>query len=154
MQVIDTRGHARRHVSLYFPQLEALFCGDVLFALGCGRLFDGSAEEMWLSLTRLRALPPNTRVCCGHDYTAGNLRFVRSLKGIEEEGERVIAALEQARAHAPDDQTAGLPTRLKDERCANPFLLADDENFLRANDILLPAGAEAFGELRKRKDRF
>ena len=154
MQVIDTPGHARRHVSLYFPQLEALFCGDVLFALGCGRLFDGSAEEMWLSLTRLRTLPPNTRVCCGHDYTAGNLRFVRSLKGIEEEGERVIAALEQARAHAPEDQTAGLPTRLKDERCANPFLLADDENFLRANDILLPAGAEAFGELRKRKDRF
>ena len=79
---------------------------------------------------------------------------MRSLKGIEEEGERVIAALEQARAHAPEDQTAGLPTRLKDERCANPFLLADDENFLRANDILLPAGAEAFGELRKRKDRF
>ena len=154
MQVIDTPGHALRHVSLYFPQLKSLFCGDVLFALGCGRLFDGSAEEMWLSLTRLRALPPDTRVCCGHDYTAGNLRFLRSLKGLSAEGERVVATLEQARARAPADQTAGLPTCLKDEISANPFLLAGDESFLRANDIACPAGAEGFKELRKRKDMF
>ncbi len=154
MQVIDTPGHAMHHVSLYFPALEALFCGDVLFALGCGKLFDGSAEEMWRSLTRLRALPPETKVCCGHDYTAGNLRFVRSLKGFSEAGERVVKALEQARAHTPDNQAAGLPTRLKDEICANPFLLASDETFLRANDISHPAGAKAFQELRKRKDLF
>ena len=154
MQVIDTPGHALQHVSLYFPQLEALFCGDILFALGCGRLFDGTAEEMWQSLTKLRALPPETLVCCGHDYTAGNLRFLRSLKGISEEGERVIAALESTRAAAPDNPAAGLPTRLKSELCANPFLLANDETFLRANNITQPAGVEAFAELRKRKDRF
>ena len=154
MQVIETLGHALNHVSLYFPQLKALFCGDVLFVLGCGRLFDGSAEEMWQSLLSLRALPPDTRVYCGHDYTTGNLRFVRSLKGFSDEGERVITALETTRAAMPDDQAAGLPSRLKDEACANPFMLADDASFLRANDISQPAGAEAFKELRRRKDRF
>ena len=154
IQVLDTPGHARGHVSLYVPALEALFCGDVLFALGCGRLFDGSAEEMWRSLTKITALPPETRICCGHDYTTGNLRFVRTLKGFSAEGERVIETLAQTRARAREDQAAGLPTLLKDELSANPFLLASDETFLRANDITHPAGAKGFQELRRRKDLF
>ena len=155
--VLYTPGHAFNHVSLYCQELDALFSGDVLFALGCGRLFDGSAQEMWGSLTRLRSLPAQTLVCGGHDYISGNLRFISTLKGLSEEGKRVLANIEQARAQAKSAGNShigvSLPTQLGDEVKANPFLLADDAEFLKANAITASPGVEAFAEIRKRKDR-
>ncbi len=157
MRVIYTPGHALNHVSLYFAELDAIFSGDVLFALGCGRLFDGSAQEMWGSLTKLSKLPAQTLVCGGHDYLAGNLRFVNSLKGIGEQGKRVIENIELAREKKKSEGKSplgvGLPTRLGDEILANPFLLATDSDFLQANGITASLGAEAFAEIRRRKDR-
>ncbi len=158
MEVIDTPGHAFNHISLFFPALEALFCGDVLFTLGCGRLFDGTAQEMWSSLKKLRNLPPQTLVCSGHDYTTANLKFINSLKGLGREGIDTITKLETTRKDARDNKQpvlgVGLPTRIGDEICANPFLLADDSDFLKANGISKTAGVESFAEIRRRKDIF
>lgn len=157
LRVIYTPGHAFNHISLYCQELEALFSGDVLFALGCGRLFDGSAQEMWSSLKKLRGLPPQTLVCGGHDYLGGNLRFVNSLQGIGEQGKRLISEIEKAREKVKSDGKSqigiGLPTKLGDEMKSNPFLLADDADFLKANSITASTDVEAFAEIRRRKDR-
>ena len=121
-EVIETPGHTRGHVSFFFPATPALFCGDTLFSLGCGRLLEGSASEMHDSLLRLSALPGETLVCCGHEYTAANARFA-------------VAALPQnaavaALAAAVTKRRAGgqptVPVRLDLERATNPFLLAPD----------------------------
>ncbi|WP_428394079.1 hydroxyacylglutathione hydrolase [Lichenicoccus sp.] len=118
--VIETSGHTRGHISFFFAQTPALFCGDTLFSLGCGRLLEGSAQEMHDSLVRISGLPDDTLICCGHEYTQANARFA-------------LAALPHnqalaAQARQIDQQRAeGLPTvpaRLGAERSTNPFLLA------------------------------
>ena len=78
-QVIETHGHTSGHIAFYFPQIRALFCGDTLFSLGCGRLFEGTAAQLWHSLTALRALPDETLVYCGHEYTEANAKFERPI---------------------------------------------------------------------------
>ena len=121
-EVIETPGHTRGHISYFFAQTPALFCGDTLFSLGCGRLLEGSAAEMYDSLARLAALPDDTLVCCGHEYTASNARF--ALAALPENAKLAEQAASIARQRA-----AGMPTvpvRLGLERETNPFLLARD----------------------------
>lgn len=119
-EVIETPGHTRGHVSFFFPATPALFCGDTLFSLGCGRLLEGTPVEMHDSLARLAALPDDTLVCCGHEYTEANARFaLAALPGnvlLAEQAGRI------ARLRAEGAPT--LPFRLGDERTTNPFLLA------------------------------
>ena len=120
--VIKTPGHTRGHISFFFPATPALFCGDTLFSLGCGRLLEGSAAEMYHSLSRLAALPDETLICCGHEYTASNARF--ALAALPEN-----APLAQQARRISERRAEGLPTvpvRLGDERTTNPFLLARD----------------------------
>jgi hydroxyacylglutathione hydrolase len=135
-RVLETPGHTRGHIAYYVPEAKALFCGDTLFSLGCGRLFEGTAEEMFDSLQKLAALPEDTLVCCGHEYTASNARFALSVDAENAALKSRVAEVERLRA-------AGLPTvpsRLAEERAANPFLRAPD--------------AVAFARLRTKKDKF
>src|ERR1700712_4118530 len=121
-EVIDTPGHTRGHISFFFPATPALFCGDTLFSLGCGRLLEGSAAEMHGSLARLAALPDGTLICCGHEYTESNARFaLAALPGNKAVEER---AADVSRLRAAGTPT--VPTRLGLERTTNPFLLARD----------------------------
>ena len=121
-EVIDTPGHTRGHISFFFPDTPALFCGDTLFSLGCGRLLEGSPAEMYGSLARLAALPDETLVCCGHEYTASNAKF--ALAALPDNAALAEQAGRIAQLRAVGTPT--LPVRLGDERTTNPFLLARD----------------------------
>lgn len=135
-EVIDTPGHTRGHVAYFFASGPALLVGDTVFSLGCGRLIEGTAEEMFASLRRLAALPGETQVCCGHEYTLANARFALSLRPED-------AALKKRAAEAERCRALGhptVPTRLSEECRLNPFLLA-------------PTAAE-FARIRALKDKF
>ena len=121
-EVIETPGHTRGHISFFFPATPALFCGDTLFSLGCGRLLEGSAAEMHDSLRRLSALPGETLVCCGHEYTEANARF--ALAALPQNA--AVAAQAEAVAQRRAQGLATVPVRLDLERATNPFLLAPD----------------------------
>ncbi len=134
--VIDTPGHTRGHIAFYFGNGGVLLCGDTLFSLGCGRLIEGTAAEMFSSLEKLKELPGGTLVCCGHEYTENNARFALSV----DPGNAALAAYA---AKVKAMRAAGQPTvpsRLADELACNPFLRAPD--------------AARLAELRAAKDKF
>ena len=141
-RVIDTGGHTHGHISYYDAADGAAFVGDTLFALGCGRLFEGSAEQMWGSLSKLAALPDATTVYCAHEYTASNARFALS---VDPDPELKARAAEVFAAREKGEWT--VPTTIGLERATNPFLRAP---------LLRPelAPAEAFGAIRAAKDSF
>lgn len=120
--VIDTPGHTRGHVALYLSEAKAALVGDTLFSLGCGRLLEGTAEEMFGSLQRLNALPADTLVCCGHEYTESNARFALT---VEPDNGALRARAEQVRAFRAEGRPT-VPTTLAEERQTNPFLRARD----------------------------
>jgi hydroxyacylglutathione hydrolase len=119
-QVIETPGHTRGHISFFFPDGAILLPGDTLFSLGCGRLLEGTAAEMFASLRKLAALPPETLVCCGHEYTESNARFALHAMPENTALQQRAAWVTQKRAHGE----ATLPSRLGDECAENPFLIA------------------------------
>jgi hydroxyacylglutathione hydrolase len=134
--VIDTPGHTRGHVSYFFPKGAVLLCGDTLFSVGCGRLLEGTAEEMFSSLQKLSALPDETLVACGHEYTESNIRFA-----LTQEPENM--ALHGRALEVKQLRNAGqpsVPSLLAQERAVNPFLRA--------------ASARRLGEIRAAKDSF
>lgn len=149
-EVIFVPGHTRGHIAYWFAADKALFCGDTLFALGCGRLFEGTPQQMWPSLQRLRALPDDTRVYCAHEYTASNLRFALTVEqdnaALRQRGEQVTAL--RAR------QQPTVPSLLGEEKATNPFLRADRPSVAAA--VGLPPGdpVAVFAEVRRRKDVF
>ncbi|WP_182355790.1 hydroxyacylglutathione hydrolase [Komagataeibacter europaeus] len=121
-QVIATPGHTAGEVSYYFPDGPALFCGDTLFSMGCGRLFEGTPADMFASLQRIKALPDDTLICCGHEYTQSNARFALHVDPDN-------AALKKRAGQVADLRRRGLPTLpvpLSVERLTNPFLRAGD----------------------------
>ncbi len=149
-QVIATPGHTRGHIAYWFPQERALFCGDTLFALGCGRLFEGTPQQMWDSLQKLRALPDDTRVYCGHEYTQSNARFALTIEpGNADLQARARGVVETRRRGEPT-----IPSLLGDEKRTNPFLRADQPELHAAAG--LPGGdpVGAFAAVRSRKDAF
>ena len=135
-RVIETPGHTRGQINYFFADGEILLSGDTLFSLGCGRLIEGTAAEMFASLRRLAALPGGTRICCGHEYTESNARFALSA---DPDNAALKARAEQARRQRAAGSPT-LPSLLSDELAANPFL--------RARDVT------AFADLRARKDKF
>jgi len=154
-KVIETHGHTSGHIAFHFPQIKALFCGDTLFSLGCGRLFEGTAAQLWSSLQELRGLPDDTLIYCGHEYTEANAKFARAIdKNNVALQERADAAAELRRRGKPT-----LPALLGNEKRVNPFLRADDIEFHKA---LAKSGfpvhdadpAAILGSLRAAKDRF
>jgi hydroxyacylglutathione hydrolase len=135
-RVFDTPGHTRGHIVYWFEQDAALFVGDTLFALGCGRLFEGSPEQMWASLAKLAVLPPETRVYCAHEYTESNLRFALS---VAPDDPALLARGERVRARRAENLPT-VPSTLGEELATNPFLRA--------------GSAVRFAELRRAKDAF
>lgn len=121
-QVIDAGGHTLGHVAYHLPQAGLAFVGDALFALGCGRMFEGTAQQFWASLDRLRALPDATLIHCAHEYTAGNARF--AVHADPDNADLAAYAAEIAALRAEGKPT--IPARLGRERATNPFLRADD----------------------------
>lgn len=154
-EVIETHGHTSGGISFYFPQIKALFCGDTMFSLGCGRLFEGTAAEMWHSLSTLRALPDDTNVYCAHEYTEANAKFALAVDRNNPALLARVAEVGQLRAA----KKPTVPTLLGVEKKTNPFLRADDKEFQKAlGKIGLAAEgtdpAAIFGALRTAKDRF
>jgi hydroxyacylglutathione hydrolase len=153
--VIETHGHTSGHIAFYFPQIKALFCGDTLFSLGCGKLFEGTPTEMWTSLVALRNLPDDTLIYCGHEYTESNAKFAMALdKNNPDLKARVAEVTELRRKGLPT-----IPCLLGVEKKTNPFLRVDQPDFQK---VLEKSGLAAhgtdpaaiFGTLRAAKDRF
>lgn len=150
--VLAVPGHTTTHVA--FVGEGVLFCGDTLFSLGCGRLFEGTPAQMWASLSRLARLAPDTRVCCGHEYTLANAAFALA---VEPGNEALRKRSENARELRARGQST-LPSTIADERACNPFLRCDAPAVRSAVERRLgrpPAdGVETFAELRRWKDGF
>ncbi len=135
-QVIDTPGHTRGQINFFFADGAVLLSGDTLFSLGCGRLIEGTAAEMFASLRKLAALPPETLICCGHEYTESNARFALAVDPDNAALHEFVGKVEQLRAAGQPS----VPSVLADELKANPFLTAHD--------------AASFATLRAKKDKF
>ncbi len=149
-RVFEVPGHTSGHIAYWFGDDRALFCGDTLFALGCGRLFEGTAEQMWHSLLKLRALPDDTQVYCAHEYTQSNARFALSVDPGNEALRRYAARVDALRAEG----RATVPSLLGDEKMANPFLRADKSDMKQALGMEGAKDAEVFAGIRARKDNF
>ncbi|TWB21244.1 hydroxyacylglutathione hydrolase [Nitrospirillum amazonense] len=147
---IDVPGHTRGHIAFHGAEDAVLFSGDTLFSLGCGRLFEGTPDQMWHSLTRLRALPAETAVYCGHEYTAGNGRFALTL---EPDNADLAARMAEVTALRAQDLPT-LPTTLAIERATNPFLRADLPALAAAVGLDGQDPVAVFAEIRRRKDNF
>jgi hydroxyacylglutathione hydrolase len=149
-KVIEVPGHTRGHIAFWTDAGKAVFCGDTLFAMGCGRMFEGNADQMWRSLRRLKALPSDTRVYCGHEYTQTNARFALTVDA----GNRVLAdrAEEVARLRAAGRPT--IPSTIGLEIETNPFFRADDPAVARGVGLAGVDPVTVFAEVRLRKDNF
>jgi hydroxyacylglutathione hydrolase len=133
-----------------FDGERALFCADTLFSIGCGRVIEGTPTQMWASLLKLRALPDDTRVYCGHEYTLANIKFALSI-------EPANAALKARALEAERQRAAGqptVPTLLGEEKRANVFLRADAPEVAAAVGLAGKSAAEVFTEVRERKNNF
>ena len=147
-QVIDVGGHTNGHIAYHLPEAETAFVGDAVFALGCGRMFEGEAAQFWASLSRIKALPPATMLYCAHEYTASNARF--ALHADPDNAALQEYAAQIASLRAADKPT--VPTVLSRELATNPFLRADDaELAARWGGGDAPA---TFAALRAAKDSF
>ena len=148
-RVLETPGHTLDHVSYVFDADKALFAADTLFSIGCGRVFEGTYPMMWESLLKLRALPDDFSLYCGHEYTAANIKFALNV-------EPDNAAL-QARAEAVTRLRAAgkptIPSLLGDEKQANVFLRADDPAVAIKLRMKGASAPDVFGELRERKNK-
>ena len=148
--VIEVPGHTLGHVAYYFPQSAVVFTGDSLMALGCGRVFEGTMVQMWLSLQKLAALPPETLVCSGHEYTAANARFALT---IDPENPALISRAKAVYAARAKGQPT-VPSTLAEELATNPFLRAADPAVQARLGMTGADPADVFAEIRKRKDHF
>lgn len=148
--VYDTPGHTLGHVVFHFADDGVAFVGDTLFALGCGRLFEGTPEQMWHSLQKLRRWPDDTTLYCAHEYTQANARFALS---VEPDNAALIArAAEIDAARARNEWT--VPTNLGLEKATNPFLRPDSEDLRRTLAMPNADNVAVFAEVRQRKDSF
>lgn len=149
-EVIDVPGHTLGHIAFHAPSEKLLFAADALFSLGVGRMFEGTPEGMWEGLLRLRALSPDTKLYCGHEYTLSNAAFALS---VDPDNEALKARAAEAQRQI-DNGEPTIPSRLGDEIGANPFLRADDSKIARAMGLEGAPASAVFGALRKAKDNF
>lgn len=148
--VWETPGHCTDHVSYWFAADRALFAGDTLFTLGCGRMLEGTYGEFWASLQRLAALPDEARVYCGHDYTLSNARFALAADPDNEALKARAAEAERAKAEG----RFLVPTTIGQEKAANPFLRAGEPALAKSVHKEGAAPVEVFQALREWKNRF
>ena len=149
-RVISTPGHTTGHIVYHFAEDGALFCGDTLFVMGCGRLFEGTPEQMWNSLQKLKALPPSTRIYCTHEYTQTNGRFALSVEPDNSQLQQKMIEVQQLRAvNKPT-----VPSTIEQEIATNPFFRADSISLQKTSGSEYQSPVQVFTELRKRKDSF
>jgi hydroxyacylglutathione hydrolase len=148
-RVLETPGHTAGHISYVFPAEKLAFVGDTLFSIGCGRVIEGTPEMMWQSLLKLRALPDDTRIYCGHEYTKANIRFAKTiepdnaaLKTREAQVENLLAARKPT-----------IPSTMGEEKAANPFLRADVPEVAKLVGLAGSPAWRVFAEIRERKNR-
>jgi hydroxyacylglutathione hydrolase len=151
-EILQIPGHTLSHIAFWGH--GALFCGDTLFSAGCGRMFEGTPTQMNASLTKLRSLPRETQVFCGHEYTAANLRFALTVDPANDAAREYQGRVERMRAQGKPT----LPSTLDLEIQVNPFLRCDDPAVVKAAEMhagkSLGDAAEVFGVLRAWKDQF
>jgi len=149
-RVLEVPGHTIGHIAYWFAEDDALFCGDTLFGMGCGRLFEGEPRQMWQSLEKIRTLPPSTRIYCAHEYTQANGRFALT---IEPDNPALTARMERVN----DARRKGLqtvPSTLAEELATNPFLRPESPAIRRTLGLEDAEDWLVFAELRRRKDQF
>jgi hydroxyacylglutathione hydrolase len=150
VRVYDTPGHTRGHIVYFLPEDEAAFVGDTLFAMGCGRLFEGTPEQMWRSLQKIMQWPDSTRVYCAHEYTQANARFALT---VEPNNRALIErAREVERLRAQGRPT--IPTTLGTEKATNPFLRPSSRDLQTAIGLVGAAESTVFARTRALKDAF
>lgn len=148
--VIATPGHTRAHIVYHFAEDKLLFCGDTLFVMGCGRLFEGTADQLWHSLQKLKALPKETKVYCTHEYTQTNGRFALT---VEPENENLQQRmLEVNRLRSSNRPT--VPTTIADELACNPFFRENNPEIQTKIAMNNAPALAVFSKLRQMKDRF
>jgi hydroxyacylglutathione hydrolase len=149
-RVLETPGHTAGHITYVFPADKLCFAGDTLFSIGCGRVIEGNNETMWQSLLKLRALPDDTRVYCGHEYTAANVRFAKTI----EPDNPALVAREQEVTRLIADKKPTIPSLLGEEKAANPFLRADVPEVAAKVGLAGKPARQVFAEIRERKNKF
>ena len=148
--VFDTPGHTSGHIVYHFESAHALFAGDTLFAMGCGRLFEGTPDQMWTSLQKIMALPNDTKIYCAHEYTLANAKFALSVEPENPDLIKRVHEVEHKRA-------AGLPTiptNIEIEKKTNPFLRPMSEHLQATIGMTGQGLVDIFAETRRRKDNF
>lgn len=148
--VIETPGHTAGHIAYWFHGAKVAFVGDTLFSIGCGRVIEGTMAQMWQSLKKLRDLPDETAIYCGHEYTLSNIKFCLSVEG----GNKALQARE---AQAKQQIEAGQPTipvTIGEEKRANTFLRADVPEVAAAVGLAGASADKVFAEIRERKNKF
>ncbi len=148
--VCDTPGHTSGHIIYHFADDGAAFVGDTIFAMGCGRLFEGTPDQMWRSLSKIAALPPETKLYCAHEYTKANAAFALTVDPHNEDLRR--RAEEVSRLRAAGEPT--VPTDVAIELKTNPFLRAEDPGLQAAIEMTGADAVSVFAEARRRKDNF
>jgi hydroxyacylglutathione hydrolase len=149
-RVVETPGHTSAPATLYFAADKLLFAGDTLFSIGCGRVIEGTMEMMWQSMLKLRALPDDTKLYCGHEYTQANIRFARSIEPNNPALQKRADEADWLISHG----TPTIPVPLGLEKAANPFLRADVPEVAAAVGLAGKPAAQVFAEIRERKNKF
>jgi hydroxyacylglutathione hydrolase len=149
-EVFFTPGHTSGHIVYHFPDSHVLLSGDTLFSLGCGRVFEGTPEELWGGLKKLRDLPDETMIYCGHEYTLANAKFALSVDPDNEALKAQAAEVEEKRA----GNEPTIPAPLGREKRTNPFLRADDPALMAAMDMAGSDAVSVFAAVRRAKDNF
>ncbi|MCQ0093939.1 hydroxyacylglutathione hydrolase [Roseovarius sp. M141] len=148
--VIDVPGHTIGHIAVHFPTSHAVFTADSLMALGCGRLFEGTPDQMWQSLSKLMEMPPETMIYSGHEYTMANAKFALTV----DPGNSALISRSDAISAARDQGRATIPSTMAEELATNPFLRASDPAIRARLGLQDASDAAVFAEIRKRKDHF
>lgn len=148
--VLDVSGHTIGHIAVHVPDADVVFTADSLMALGCGRLFEGTPEMMWASLCKLRALPPQTRVCSGHEYTQTNAAFALTIEPANADLISRVDDISKMRAEGH----ATVPSFLSEEIRTNPFLRADTPELQAAVGMSDTDPVAVFAHVRKQRDIF
>ena len=150
VKVLEIPAHTRAHIAFVFEEDKAVFTGDTLFSMGCGRLFEGTPEMMWSSLSKLMRLEDSTRVYCGHEYTLNNGRFAMTL---EPDNEDLLARMRNVgELRAKNSPT--IPSTIGVEKKTNPFLRPDSPSIRRSLGMDADSDIGVFAEMRRRKDMF
>ena len=148
--VIDVSGHTVGHIAIHFPDSAVVFTADSLMAMGCGRLFEGTPAQMYASLEKLAALPPETLVCSGHEYTTSNAKFALT---IEPQNQALISRIEKIETARAQGRPT-VPSTLSSECATNPFLRSDSPEIQATLGMTGADPVEVFAEVRRRKDAF